>query len=279
MNDPVRLTATGPFYHQAALALLTAHAIPGAERVDGDVYRRVLTVNGHRGIVTIQLDTHGAAVEFDRPIANTAAVAAIVRRWLDLDADTVAIDGALSEDPLLAPLIRHRPGLRLIGHPDEFEAVATTIIGQQVSLAAARTFAGRLVAAHGDRVEDLRAFPDAVALARLGPGGIQQCAGLTRTRARTLHEAARRWADGPMLAGLDADEARRLLLAMPGIGPWTADYLLVRALQRPDTFAPGDLVARRALGLDQREAAERAVRWSPYRSYALLHLWTDAAYL
>jgi len=153
------------------------------------------------------------------------------------------------------------------------------IIGQQVSLAAARTFAGRLVAAHGAPVDDLRAFPDAAALARLGPDEIQQCAGLTRARASTLHQAALRWADGPLLAGLDVGEARRMLLAMPGIGPWTADYLLVRALQHPDAFAPGDLVARRALGLDQRTAAERAAAWSPYRSYALLHLWTDEAYL
>ncbi|MEV7238951.1 hypothetical protein AB0N06_35110 [Streptomyces sp. NPDC051020] len=180
---------------------------------------------------------------------------------------------------MLALLIRRRPGLRLIGHPDEFEAVATTITGQQVSLAAARTFAGRLVAAHGDPVGELRAFSDAETLARLGADRIQQCAGLTGTRARTLHEAAMRWTDGPLLAGLDADQARRLLLGIPGVGPWTADYLLVRALQHPDTFAPGGLVARRAHDLDQRQAANRSTAWAPFRSYALLHLWTDAAYL
>ena len=143
-------------------------------------------------IVTVRLDERGATVEFDSGIDDTASAIAIVQRWLDLEADTTTIDEALSADPLLAPLIRRRPGLRLIGHPDEFEAVATTIIGQQVSLAAARTFGGRLVAAHGDPVGELRAFPDAETLARLGADRIQRCAGLTRTRARTLHEAAGR---------------------------------------------------------------------------------------
>lgn len=88
-----------------------------------------------------------------------------------------------------------------------------------------------------------------------------------------------RWADGSPLHNLPAADVRSLLLGIPGIGPWTADHLLVRALRHPDTFAPGDLVARRELGLNQKAAAARAQEWAPYRSHALLHLWTDAAYL
>ncbi|MFJ2249142.1 DNA-3-methyladenine glycosylase family protein [Streptomyces sp. NPDC087862] len=275
----IRVDAHGPFHHTAALALLAAHAIPGAEKVDGARYRRVLTVEGEQTVVTLDLNRHGITASFDPSGGDRETATALVRAWFDLDTDTTTIDRALSQDPHLAGRVRRRPGLRLIRYPDEFEAVAATVIGQQVSLAAARSFAGRLVTAFGHKTGDLHTFPHAPALAQCDANEIQQRTGLTHARARTLHEVAVRWANGPVLEGLPADEARRTLLAVPGIGPWTADYLLVRALQHPDTFAPGDLVARRALGLDHKAAAERSAAWAPYRSYALLHLWTDAAYL
>ncbi|HMM48458.1 MAG TPA: AlkA N-terminal domain-containing protein [Miltoncostaeaceae bacterium] len=275
----VRIAARGPFHHRAALALLAAHAIPGAERVDGATYRRVLAIAGRPAGVRITFDAGGVSVGADRLPADLATTVASIRRWLDLDTDPAAVARTLGGDPLIGPLVARRPGLRLIGHPDEFEAVATTVIGQQVSLAAARTFAGRLVDAHGTPCADLRAFPGAPTLARLGPEALRACIGLTRARARTLHEVARRWADGPVLRGRSAADARALLLGIPGVGPWTADYLLVRALQHPDTFVAGDLVARRALGLDRAGAEERAGAWAPHRAYALVHLWTEAAYL
>ncbi|CAM2909025.1 DNA-3-methyladenine glycosylase family protein [Skermania piniformis] len=274
----IRVDAHGPFHHRAALAMLAAHAIPGAEELDGTTYRRILTIDGEPALVTITLDPGGLTAVTDPSVDDPAPVAALIRRWFDLDTDTALVDRKLAADPVLAPLIARRPGLRLIGYPDEFEAVAAAVIGQQVSLAAARTFASRLVTAYGNRYAELGAFPVAAALARLGPAEIQQCAGLTRARARTLHEVSRLWAQGTLLHGVPAADARRLLLDIPGIGPWTADYLLVRALHDPDTFAPGDLVARRALGLDRKAAAARSPAWAPYRSYALLHLWTDAAY-
>lgn len=276
----VRVDARGPFDHEAARALLTAHAIPGAEEIDGAAYRRVLALDGGPVLATVALDGDGVSVELDREPDDPAAVRSLVTAWFDLDRDLGAVGASFARDALLAPLVAARPGLRLIGYPSEFEAVATTVVGQQVSLAAARTFSSRLVAAYGAPYRHLRLFPDVRVLAALDPDEIRECAGLTRARARTLHEVAVRWADGDLLAGLDADDARRLLLAVPGIGLWTADYLLVRALQHPDTFAPGDLVARRALGgIDQKQAAIVAERWSPYRSYALLHLWTETAYL
>lgn len=279
----IRVAARDPFHHEAALALLTAHAIPGAEELDGTTYRRILAIDGTPTVVTIALDPHEVTASVDRAIADPEPVAALIRRWFDLDldtdTDTDTIDRQLAADPTLAPLITRRPGLGIIGYAEEFEAVAATVIGQQVSLAAARTFASRLVAAHGNPVDGLRAFPDAATLAQLNVEEIQRCAGLTHTRARTLHDVSHRWADGPLLHNLPVADARSLLLGIPGIGPWTADYLLVRALQHPDTFAPGDLVARRALGLDQKAAAARAQAWAPYRSYALVHLWTDATYL
>ncbi|WP_068396486.1 DNA-3-methyladenine glycosylase family protein [Kribbia dieselivorans] len=275
----IRVPARGPFHHEAALAMLTAHAIPCAEELDGTTYRRILDIDGAPARVAITLDPQGATASVDRTIDDPRSLAALIRRWFDLDTDTDRIERQFATDPTLGPLVARRPGLRIIGYPDEFEAVATTVIGQQVSLAAARTFASRLVAAHGNPLDGLRAFPDAATLAQLSVEEIQGCTGLTHTRARTLHEVSNRWADGSLLHNLPAADARSLLLGITGIGPWTADYLLVRALHHPDTFAPADLVARRALGLDQKAAATRAQEWAPYRSYALLHLWTDAAYL
>lgn len=281
----IRIDARGPFHPEAALAMLAAHAIPGVEQLDGAGYGRVVTVDGEAVPIRLAFDARGvtlslAAALLD-PDRGAERLADRVRRWLDLDRDPGEADLALAADPLIGPLVAKRPGLRIIGYPDEFEAVAMTVIGQQVSLAAARTFAGRLVAAYGAPLagSELRRFPEAELLASCDIEDLRARVGLTGARARTLHEAARRWAGGPVLAGLAADEARRLLLAIPGIGPWTADYLQLRALQHPDTFAPGDLVVRRALGLDQQQAAARAEAWAPYRSHALLHLWTEAAYL
>jgi len=275
----IRIDARGPFHHEAALAMLTAHAVPGAEEIDGTSYRRALRVGEERVVATIDLDAGGVSVSVPAALDDVDALTLLVERWFDLDTDSAVVDRALARDPLTAPLVALRPGLRLLGHPDEFEAVATAVLGQQVSLAAARTFAGRLTDAFGGDAGHLRAFPDAARLARADADGIRRAAGLTRARARTLHEVARRWAGGDVLRDLPAAEARRWLLAIPGIGPWTADILLIRAKRHPDTFVPGDLVVRRALGLDGTAAAERARSWAPYRSYALLHLWTDAAYL
>ena len=278
-SGALRIDARGAFQHEAALAMLAAHAVPGAEEVTGSTLRRVMTVEGSAAIVTVVLDAGGATVTADVALDDPDALASRIRHWLDLERDAAIADGALAADPVIGSLVAKRPGLRLIGGTDEFAAVAGTVIGQQVSLAAARTFAGRLVAAYGAPVGDLRAFPDAGTVAGLELDELRRSVGLTNARARTLQEVARRWASGPLLRGLPTAEARRLLLDIPGVGPWTADYVQVRVLQDPDTFAPGDLVARRALGMDQREAAERAEAWAPYRSYALLHLWTDSAYL
>lgn len=279
----MRLDANGPFSHRAVLAMLTAHAVPGVEEVDGAVYRRLISDDdGNEArpvLVELAFDPRGLTARFDAELRNPDGTAAMLCRWFDLDADIAAIDAALSPDPILGPMIARHPGVRVTGHPDEFEAVAAAVMGQQVSLAAARTFTSRLAAAFGAVTGAWRMLPTAAALADAGPERIRSQVGLTGTRARTLHEVAKRWAGGPVLAGTPADAARDELLAIPGIGPWTADCLLVRALQHPDTFVPGDLVARRALGMDQKQAAAQSEAWAPYRSYALLQLWTHASYL
>lgn len=275
----VRIDANGPFDHEAVAAMLAAHAIPGVEELDGYRYRRIVAIDGVPVVVTIVISPTGVMAEWDVAPSDPGRLEDLIRCWFDLDTDIARIDMTLAADPLLAPLIDRHPGLRLIGYPDEFEGVAMTVIGQQVSLAGARTFAARLVAAFGEVHEQMHRFPTAARLANLDVDEIRGRVGLTGSRARTLHEVARRWKDGPILVGMSPAQARRLLLDIPGIGPWTADCLLVRVLQDPDTFASGDLVARRALGLDERAAAERSTVWAPFRSYALVHLWTDAAYL
>lgn len=277
----LRLFPKGPTDPETALRALAAHAIPGAEETDlvGRTHTRLLHHAGGPVRVTVTFTEDQITVGLPDATPDPTGLAALVRRWLDLDSDTARIAGALADDPLIRPLVEHRSGIRLIGYPDEFEAVVATLVGQQVSLAAARTFMGRLVTAYGTPAAGLRTLPAPRELAAVPDTELQATVGLTHARTRTLRTVAQQWADGFTLTHLTADEARRALLELPGIGPWTADYLAVRALQHPDTFAPGDLVARRALGsVTADQARTIAERWAPWRSYALMHLWTHAAY-
>ncbi|MER6170270.1 AlkA N-terminal domain-containing protein [Streptosporangium sp. NPDC001681] len=277
----LHLIPNGPTDFEIALRMLAAHAIPGAEEVDipGRTYTRLLTHAGGPARVKMTFAEDGVVANLPDEVPDPDGIAVAIRRWLDLDSDTERIADHLTTDPLIRPLVERRPGIRLIGYPDEFEAVAATVIGQQVSLAAARTFMGRLVAAYGTPIAGLHALPAPRDLAAVPDAELQAAVGLTGARTRTLRAVAEKWANGFTLAQLTVDEARRALLALPGIGPWTADYLTVRAMQHPDTFAPGDLVARRALGAVTVDRARTiAAAWAPWRSYALMHLWADVAY-
>jgi AraC family transcriptional regulator of adaptative response / DNA-3-methyladenine glycosylase II len=198
---------------------------------------------------------------------------------LDLDADPQAIDEALREDRLLRKLVRATPGRRVPGTVDGFELACRTILGQQVSLGAARTLAGRLAEKYGDRVAagDLRRTwpsPATVAEADLTGFGIapRRAASLRRLADRVAREEIR------IDAGADRDETEEQLLEIDGIGPWTASYIRMRALRDPDVFLPNDLGVRRALkrlGIEGKPA-HIAARWRPWRSYALQYLWTLA---
>jgi AraC family transcriptional regulator of adaptative response / DNA-3-methyladenine glycosylase II len=209
-------------------------------------------------------------------------VAAAVRRLLDLDTEPARIAAVLGSDPVAGPLVRLRPGLRILGYADGFEGAVLTVLGQQVSLAAARTFAGRLVEAFGTAGPGgLRLFPDPDALAAAGPEAVRAAVGLTGARARTVHALAAACADGLRIEpGGDHAWIRSRLLALPGIGPWTVEYLAMRALRDPDAFPEGDLALRRALGAGSAQEVRAAGRrWSPLRAYAVFHLWTSHAYL
>ncbi|WP_342364997.1 AlkA N-terminal domain-containing protein [Streptomyces afghaniensis] len=207
------------------------------------------------------------------------------RRLLDLDADPVAIDEQLRADPVLAPLVDKAPGRRVPRTVDEAEFAVRAVLGQQVSTAAARTHAARLVTAHGDPVDDpegglTHLFPAPEALAALDP----ETLAMPRTRRTTFTTLVRRLADGDLHLGVESDwpQARAQLLALPGFGPWTADVIAMRALGDPDAFLPTDLGIRRAaqeLGLPSTPAklTARAAAWRPWRAYAVQYLWaTDS---
>ena len=205
------------------------------------------------------------------------------RRLLDLDADPVAITEALGTDPVLGPLVTAAPGRRVPGCVDGGELAVRAVLGQQVSVAGARTIAGRLTAALGAPLTTAdgsltHRFPTAGAIADADPSMLPMPAG----RRRALQDLTAAIAGGELVLdpGADRVDVRRRLLAMPGIGPWTTDYIAMRALADPDIFLATDLGARRAaerLGGsgDPRALAARSTAWRPWRSYALQHLWAS----
>ncbi|HEU4807943.1 MAG TPA: AlkA N-terminal domain-containing protein [Homoserinimonas sp.] len=278
----VELGYIPPFDAAAVLGNLRAHLIAGAETVDDDTITRLVTAPSGPVAVAITLTPDAVRAEVgSTDQADVAAVTAIIRRWFDLDLDPAGVASALGGDPVIGPLLQARPGLRVVGSTDGFETAVMTVLGQQVSLAAARTFGARLVAAFGDPGPGgLALFPAAEVLASVAPDELRAAVGLTGARARTLHGLAVACASGLQLAaGSDPVEFRHRLLGLPGIGPWTADYLAVRVLGDRDAFTASDLVLRRSLGGVSAAAAEAASQaWRPYRAYALFHLWTATSY-
>jgi AraC family transcriptional regulator of adaptative response / DNA-3-methyladenine glycosylase II len=266
----LRLTARAPYATNALLGWFGLHLVSGVEELDGPTYRRVLASGS---VVAIQIgpDALSLTTRIDDVQALPDTVARC-RRMLDADADPVAVDGALAEDRALAPLVKARPGLRVPGTADGFELLVRTVLAQQVSLAAAHTFARRLVETYGKPLDapvgSLTArFPTADALADASFDGV----GLTGGRIKTLRAIATAHACGdlPLDPSADRKQARARLLAMPGIGPWTADYVAMRALADPDAFPANDLVLRRVA------ADLKPEKWRPWRSYAAMHLWID----
>ena len=268
----LRLAYRPPYDWPRVLAFLRARALPGIERVDAEAYERALPDLGPMARLRVSRDTAHDALNLHLASVPTRTIPALVqrvRRLFDLDADPQAIASVLSADPRLAPVLAQRPGLRVPVGFDAWETAVRAIVGQRISVAATRTLLTRLIG------EDGR-FPAATQLLDRDLGGI----GLTQARARTIHALAAAVADGRVhfRAGQSLDAFVDALVALPGIGPWTAHYIAMRALGHPDAFPFGDLIVRRALG-DPTPRAEReqAERWRPWRSYVVLHLWTDTS--
>jgi len=287
-----RLPLPGPYAVAPLLRFLAAHAVTGVELHDAQrrEHTRVVPAPNGPALVTVRFGAQEGEdlllrLELAEP-TDRDHVLDRVRGWLDLGTDAGPVEQVLGGDPLLAPLVAARPGLRVPGSVDSVETALFAVLGQQVSLAAARTFAGRLLAVFGTvGPGGLLWLPDPSVLAAAGAQALQQVTGVTHARARTLHVVAAAAADGLSLDRSPTDDpeeraaTRRALLALPGIGPWTADYVALRCLGDPDAYLAGDLVLRRELGVrTPREAELRAQRWRPFRGYALLHLWTAAVF-
>ena len=283
-----RLAYRPPMDLEATLRFLGRRAVPGAEEWDGRTYRAVLRLPHGLGVVTVPAATTGGprpAVEVQLrldDVRDYAAAAARLRRLLDLDADPAAVEADLAADPVIGPAVRAHPGRRVPGAALATEVAIRAVLGQQVSVAAARSLAGRLTAMYGTPLAEPagslgRAFPSAEALAGADPATF----GMPRRRAGTLQTLATRLASGAidLDPGCDRDRAERDLLAVPGIGPWTAAYIRMRALGDPDVFPPGDLGLRRALAARADGAGGAGTvtpgTWKPWRSYAALHLWAS----
>lgn len=281
MTGNLFLAANGVIEAGPMVSLLANHFIPGCEVPDrqGMSHTRLLSsASGHHA-VTLTIGSLGVEVDTSAPSEDLPGLTATIRRWLDLDADLEAVTRAFAPDPLLGPLVSRRPGLRAVGYPEPFEAAIMTVLGQQVSVTAAGTFAGRLAAAYGTPgPAGLTIFPTPEVLAAAPAEELRSAVGVTGTRGATVQNVARAFRDGLTLTG-DHAAVRAELLAIPGIGQWSVDYLTVRVLGDRDAFTPGDLVLRRAMGNPSiREAETIAEKWRPHRTYALFHLWTEATY-
>jgi AraC family transcriptional regulator of adaptative response / DNA-3-methyladenine glycosylase II len=278
----LRLPFRSPLNPDNLFGHLVATAVPGVEEWRDGAYRRTLRLPYGHGIVALTpTPAHiGCRLTLSDMRDLTVAISRC-RRMLDLDADPVAVDDLLRTDPLFAPLVDKAPGRRVPRTVDEPEFAVRAVLGQQVSTAAARTHAARLVTAHGEAVDDpegglTHLFPSAEALAALDPEALAMPA----TRRTTLTTLVRQLADGTLHLGVESDwaESRARLLALPGFGPWTVEVIAMRALGDPDAFLPTDLGVRYAaqeLGLPSTPAAltARSGDWRPWRAYAVQYLW------
>jgi AraC family transcriptional regulator of adaptative response / DNA-3-methyladenine glycosylase II len=280
----MRLDYRTPYDFDGVLAFLGARAIPGVEHVSDGRYRRVVRDGKHVG--TIDVARHGKREALELRVSPSLLpvlmpLVARVRRLFDLDARPDVIGRVLGRDPVLARFVAAKPGLRVPGAIDGFEAAVRAMLGQQVSVAAATTLAGRFALAFGAPfpVDDhLRVrFPTAREVAARSVDAIAKI-GLPGARAAAVHALASAVATGKLaLDGVrDLDAFVANIIEMPGIGPWTAHYLAMRALHLPDAFPAADLGVKKALdGAAPRAATERAEAWRPFRSYAVMYLWTS----
>ncbi len=291
----LRLPFRRPLAARPLFAFLAARAVAGIEEATEFGYRRSLTL--HHGGAVVEVGEPGAD---DDPTAtwnergwlpcvlklhdlkDLGPAVSRCRRLLDLDADVDAIDAALGADDVLGPVVRKTPGRRAPGHVDGFEVAARAVLGQQVSVRGARTLAARLTTTHGRPLSQTdgtltHAFPTAAEIAALDATTLP----MPRRRAEALVALAEAVVRGEvdLDPGADRDQSEARLVALPGIGPWTAAYVRMRALSDPDVFMADDLGARRGLALlgiggDRKNALKVAQCWRPWRSYALQHVWS-----
>jgi AraC family transcriptional regulator of adaptative response / DNA-3-methyladenine glycosylase II len=285
----LRIPARAPFAGGALLGFLRARAIPGVEDVSDVHYRRFVRIAGAAGWMSVELDPArpGVIARLEPALAPArAAITARLRGLFDLDARPEEVDAHLGRDPRMRALVAAMPGRRVPGAFDGWELAVRAILGQQVSVQAATTISGRLVqllgspvpAAGQDRPPAWE-FPTFERLAQASPDDVRTI-GVPRARAGTIVALAQALAVGAvdLAPSAPVTAAMAAMQEVPGIGPWTARYVAMRALRAPDMFLETDLAVKKALGVTSPAAAEAAsAPWSPFRSYALMHLWSSLA--
>ncbi len=280
----LKLPFIPPYDWAAIFGFLGKRSIPGVECVTEKSYRRTIVLDGVQGWVEVlpATDHLVATIQFPQ-VAQLATIVDRLRRLFDLNADVTEIGLLLSQDPRLKDAIAASPGLRVPGAWDGFELAVRAILGQQVSVTAATTLAGRLAAAFGEPVgfdppiDGLtHIFPTPEVIAQADLSGL----GITQARINAIVGLAQTLLDRPDLfqAYPTLDEAVKVLCELPGIGEWTAHYIAMRTLREPDAFPATDLVLMKALALDDRkttkaECVAQSEPWRPWRAYAAIHLW------
>lgn len=286
----LRLGYRPPYDFPALLEFLRTRALPGVERVDGHSYARVFGSAEAPGWLRLSAwpgKEHSLQLQLHCPQpSRLLEVVTRLRRMFDLDANPQAITSRFCHDLILGPLVASHPGLRLPGGWDGFEIAVRAVLGQQISVAAARTLATRIVQRWGEPLP----MPPLPGLERLFPtpavivrADLREC-GLTATRAATIRDMAQALLDGRVdfRAGQSLEAFVARWVALPGIGPWTAHYMAMRALGEPDAFPAADLILRReattdASPLSTKALTSRAEAWRPWRAYAVIHLWRNAS--
>jgi AraC family transcriptional regulator, regulatory protein of adaptative response / DNA-3-methyladenine glycosylase II len=277
-----RIPYRPPLAWERTLAFFGGRAIRAVETVEGETYRRTFRLAGKASYFELRPVPGEMALELSLPSMKELPLLEIVgrvRAQFDLDADPLTIETHLSKDPSLARLVKKTPGLRIPGTWDGFELAIRALLGQQVSVQGATTLAARLAERFGEKVDFperpqlTRLFPTPEALAAAEPADL----GIPKARGEAIRRLSREVAEGKLSLrpGADLMALRQSLLALPGIGPWTAEYIALRALGDPDAFPDTDLVLRRELSASG--AAARSEAWRPWRSYASLHFWNQAS--
>ena len=281
----LRLDYQPPYDWPAMLGFFAMRAISGLETVDDGVYSRNISLHGGRGSFSVRAGA-GDGLELalcQVPIARVPDIRARVRRMFDLDVDLLPIHRHLATDPLLARLLGAYPGVRVPGAWDGLELAIRAVLGQQISVVAAIKLAGKLVERHGARLESpvpglSHRFPEAAELAQADLATL----GMPRSRGRTLSGVAQALLDNPRIfdPGPDLRASVTPLLALWGVGEWTAQYIALRQMRHADAFPVADVGLLNALSaLEGRpvtavELLARAEPWRPYRGYGAQLLWT-----
>ena len=281
----VQLEFRPPLAWDKLLSYLRLRAIPGVEMADATHYRRTVSIAEAKGWIAVSLHASGSALNLEISPSLTPVIGAVigrVKQLFDLGAAPDAVSTLLIKDRILGATVRRLPGLRVAGAFDGFELAVRTVLGQQVSVKGASTIAGRWAARFGTPIATPyaqlnRLAPTAAAMSEIGATDIAAL-GMVGARARCLIGLARSVVDRKIVLAFASNVQEQIdaLMSLPGIGPWTAQYIAMRALHWPDAFPAGDLVLMRAARANHRQLQERARNWQPWRAYAAHYLWQSS---